>query len=199
MSLTYPHPKISNARDGSELWAAAQRWCAGVSVPLVEQPKAHFEAALKGSKAHGSGRNGAIRGKYLEIAVYDFAAKVAIANGADESCIRVQVDMYPGYNAEADILINDRLALLVKTSFRERWKQVDRDAMLMSHLNPSRKQRNFRVWSVFYAENDNFPLEQVQKKAITVERRCFAEVNVGSIIDVEKMAELESEIKWAVK
>ncbi len=199
MSLTHPHPKISNARDGSELWSAAQRWNAVVDVPLAEQPKAHFEAALKGSKAHGSGRNGAIRGKYLEIAVYDFAAKVAIANGADESCIRVQVDMLPGHNAEADILVNDRLAILVKTSFRERWKQVDRDAMLMSHLNPSRKRRDFRVWSVFYAEHDNLPLEQVQKKAVAVERHCFAEVSVGSILDVTKMAELEDDIKWAVK
>lgn len=200
MTLVHPHPKISNARDGSELWAAAQRWSESVNVPLTEQPKAHFAAALKGSKAHGSGRNGAIRGKYLEIAMYDFAAKVVTANGADESCIRVQVDMMPGHNAEADILVNDRLAILVKTSFRERWKQVDRDALLMSHLNPSRsKPHDFRVWSVFYAERDNLPLEQIQKKAVSVARHCLATVSVGSILDIAKMAELESDIKWAVK
>lgn len=199
MALKYPHPKISNARDGSELWCAAQRWNEKIDVPLAEQPKAHFETALKGSKAHGSGRNGAIRGKYLEISVYDFVAKIVSKQGIGTECIRVQVDMLPGYNAEADILINDRLAILVKTSYRERWKQVDRDAMLMSQLNPARKGRDFRVWSVFYAERDDLTLEQVQKKAVSVERHCFADVNVASILDTAKMSELESDIKWAVK
>lgn len=198
MALTHAHPKISNARDGSELWDSAQRWTSDIDVSLERQPLEHFKRCLSKGRAHGSGRSGAIRGKYLEMAVYDFVAKVVSANGGDVSCITVQVDMLPGYHAEADILVNNKLAILVKTSFRERWKQVDRDAMIMTHHSPARKARDFHVWSVFFAEKDTDGLEQVQKKAIGVERCCFSDITVASVIDTDKMKELEAEIKWAI-
>lgn len=50
----------------------------------------------------------------------------------------VHTDMSPGSDAEADIVVEfDGITypVLIKTSFRERWKQVDRDARIMADLN----------------------------------------------------------------
>lgn len=198
MALTHPHPKISKARHGSELWESAHRWTEDIDIPIEEQPASHFKRCVSKGQAHGSGRSGAIRGKYLEMAVYDFVAKVVEDNDGDISCITVQTDMYPGYNAEADIVVNGRLAILAKTSYRERWKQVDRDVLVMTHHSPSRKARDFHVWTVFFGENDKVTLEQVRKKAKKVEDLCVSDITAASIIDIDKMKELESDIKWAI-
>lgn len=200
MALTHPHPSISITKDGSHLWTQAQMWTADVTVPSLEaEPAAHFRAILKGLRPLGSEQNGALRGKFLEMCVYDFVVKTVLAADGDSGLVETGVDVVPGEHAEASVLVNNRLALLVKTSYRERWKQTDRDALVMTWFNgPCRDQAVFRVWSVFFAEKDDHGLRTVQSKAASVEKSCHANITVVSIIDEAKLQRLADEIRWAL-
>lgn len=202
MSLKYPHPKISNTADGQELWNCAVRWTEDVpdTVPLESLPDSHFQNILKRTRSHGPTKVPATRGKYLEMCVYDLVARIAVEEGVPLDTVELHVDMKPPHHAEADILVNNRLALLVKVSYRERWKQVDRDAMVMTAFDGKRSHHNvFRAWSVFNSEHDGDGLRQVQKKSASVEAQCFAPVRIVSVKDHAKMSELIADIRWAVK
>lgn len=90
--------------------------------------------ALKNSRLRG---NNAARGLWFECCVYDALIKFGIS----KTDIITHIDNSHGKDAEADIMVNVRangsVVIFCKTSLRERWKQEERDAIVMRNvMNP---------------------------------------------------------------
>ena len=154
------------------------------------------------SESHRFQQNGQFRGQAFEIIVTDAIAK---ALGANEK-IRGHV-FYASQNAEIDIVIDhgDHVhGIFLKTSFRERWKQEDRDALLFKGHGDCLKLESalghsvqeFTPWSLVFKEQAKYPPE----KAVQHIRRMaqmFAGIpskNVMSVYDTERMANFQTSI-----
>lgn len=119
-------------------------------------------------------------GRLFEICVYDSLCFY----GVPEDAIRLHVDASPGKHAEIDILVappgERAAALLLKTSFRERWKQLDRDAMIIG-MN----RRDTSIYALTYREGVRDFVSTVQKRASNIEEMCMAKLKIASILDEE--------------
>lgn len=201
MSLKYPHPRATSTPTGKELWDSAARWTSKVDdTSLDTLVSDNFSSVLAGIRAYGKVKNPSVRGAYLEFCVYDLLCRVVENEGLSPSeAIKTDIDLAEGHHAEADMLVNDRLAVLVKVSFRERWKQVDRDVLVMTSTGRRSNHRDFRAWSLFNSEHDEDNDVQSGKKAAIVQNQCYSGVSVTSIKDAKRMAEFIGDVRWAAK
>lgn len=201
MSLKYAHPQIKSTEIGKELWESATRWTKDVpATDLSTVTNENFRAILEGVRKHGSVKNPIVRGRYLEMCVYDTIARVISGEGGDTaSLIRTGVDVSDGYHAEADFLVNDKLAVLVKVSYRERWKQIDRDVLVMTADGKRSNHNDFRAWSLFNSEQDGDNTVQAIKKANNVQTQCFSGISVATIKDPKRMNDFIEDVRWAVR
>jgi len=154
------------------------------------------------SESHRFAGNGQFRGQAFEIIVTDAIAK---ALGANEK-IRGHVS-YASQNAEIDIVIDHGShvhGIFLKTSFRERWKQEDRDALLFQGHGDCLKLESalghpvqrFTPWALVFKEHADYSPE----KAVQHIRRMaqvFAGIpaeNVMSVYDAERMTTFQTSI-----
>lgn len=75
---------------------------------------------------------------------------------------------------------------MVKVSLRERWKQIDRDSLVMQGM---RGRRGMRVLSLFFAEHDTDSFRQARKKAANVTDQSYADIITVSVKDYEYMSD----------
>lgn len=190
MTLKYSHPKLTQTKQGTCMWTDVVHWTSSVpdATPLEDLLNENFQAILAGAGAHNKIKSPTARGRYLEMCIYDFIARVVLEEGGSLDRIELHVDMRDGKHAEADFLIYRKLAVLVKVSLRERWKQVDRDAGLMQN-GYGRRKGGFLVHTLFYAEKDSDDFRQARKKASSVMSQCAAEIIAVSIKDPEYLRE----------
>ena len=171
------------------------------SSDLITAARDNFMTILSKGNAHGK-MPPANRGKYMEMIVYDLVCRVAETVVGEDNVtelMRCHVDMEKGKNAEADILVNEKLAVFIKTSYRERWKQVDRDATIMTMFNGNRNDNDlFRTWSVFWGEHDTDTEAAVVSQAAKTQVKCYAATKIVSIKDTVKMQQFIDAVKWAV-
>lgn len=186
--LIYQHPRFLNSERGRELWLDAQRWTEHiVDVPMERLANRHFTAICTGIRRHTTKKDPQARGSLFELCIYDLLARL-VPKTELETCIQ----MVKGKNAEADFLVSKRTAILAKTSLRERWKQIDRDAMVMQ--NPYNGNKQLVVYGLVYKERDTDTLEQVRSWTESKTALCMADVRWVSVIDYTKMAEFISTI-----
>lgn len=191
--LKYPHPRLerSSMLDWEDLTHHTRRVKNGLSPS--EYIVQHFDA-VKGS-FHGK-PNVAVLGLLLEVCVWDALARFDIsilAWGADLSG--------NGKHADADILVRPKdtaahpfdVALLIKTSLRERWKQLDRDAMIMERAYRAEdgSSRPLQVRAMFLREKDTDSVSTAQRKARTVQRQLGApNTQIFTLMDQETVTRL---------
>lgn len=197
MTLKYVSKKLVGTERGAKIWGDVTHWASHVpdDTPLDQVVDANFNAILSGVASHNKAKPPAVRGKYLEMCIYDFLSRYVESRGlSHEDHIEVHVDMKDGKHAEADFLVCGNLAVMVKVSLRERWKQIDRDSLVMQGM---RGRRGRRVLSLFFAEHDTDSFRQARKKAANVTDQSYADIITVSVKDYEYMkdralVELES-------
>lgn len=103
----------------------------------VACPGSHISSHMEALEKHPmiSNKNN-VRGSMFEYCVYD-----ALALWVDETRISRGVHLSKKHSVEVDYVVlpdngGSIFYLFAKTSLRERWKQVDRDAMAASRLRP---------------------------------------------------------------
>jgi hypothetical protein len=164
---------------------------------------ANYEAVVSNSRLS---KNGQARGQAFEIIAAD-AIHEAVG-GTYEWRGHLKCAQY---NAEIDIVLYDPRqevvhGIFLKTSFRERWKQEDRDAMLfdkqwdkdLTLLSEAlgRSVNSFTPWALCFKEK---PQQSPQEAAAHFQRisNVFAGIkreNVMSVYDVVRMSRFEKVI-----
>ena len=147
------------------------------------------------SGSHRFQQNGQFRGQAFEIIVAD-AVKKAVG---DAPQIRGHAK-YENQNAEIDIVLDygeHVHGIFLKTSFRERWKQEDRDALLFAGHGDCLKLesvlghpvRKFTPWALVFKEQEKYTPEKAVQH-IQRMSMVFAGIpseNVMSIYDQQRM------------
>ena len=156
----------------------------------------HFTTLLDSALA---GNNSSIGG-WFEATVLDALLVYRSPTGAsiDVSRIMTQVDIQPPLHAEVDILVKpSRITgfayfLYLKTSFRERWKQVDRDSIIASFVRrtPIAGTENYVTVALFFREHRGDSLEVVRKQAAQVLNKSRSIQEILSVSDVDAMKNL---------
>ena len=152
-------------------------------------------------------KNGQASGQAFEVAVGDALCK--LFEGKLTSDIRIVPCLkLKSRNAEIDYVVhNDRVAhlLFLKTSFRERWKQEDRDAMVFTRDNhyPELTRllgvdiKEVQCWALGFKERPNMTDAQAVTHMRTVGQN-FAGVpenNVMSVLDEPRMKTLAAALQ----
>lgn len=147
------------------------------------------------SSSHRFQQNGQFCGQAFEIIVADAVKKVV----GEAPQIRGHVK-YVSQNAEIDMVLDygDRVhGVFLKTSFRERWKQEDRDALLFAGHGDCLKLesvlghpvRSFVPWALVFKEQGKYAPEKAVQHIHDMSSR-FAGIpseNVMSIYDQQRM------------
>jgi hypothetical protein len=135
----------------------------------------HYEAILK----YNAEKNNSKKGAYFEAVVYD----ALVFEGVDPDRIGLSVDVSNLRDADADFLIAppgktfawasgnnwiDCTAILCKTSLRERWKQVDRDAGIIHGITRG------DVFGLVHKEQTDSSLEKMQRLLQRHEKKLSA-------------------------
>jgi hypothetical protein len=114
-----------------------------------------------------------------------------VTYGIDPVRIEHGVDPTHGKHADIDLLVHAPLgdvALLLKTSLRERWKQLDRDANAIRFTAAGGR---IEVWAVFHREHRDDTAEKMIRHAEHVERQFFTGgVRVRTVLDTNAMRTL---------
>jgi hypothetical protein len=146
----------------------------------------NYDAILDSALFRGNTNNGN-NGTLFEICFWNALIKY----GIDPAKIERHVDPTHGKNADIDFLVHAPLgdvALLLKTSLRERWKQLDRDANAIRFTDSGGR---LEVWAVFYREHrDDTPVKMI-RLAENKERMFFTGgVRVRTVLDGNAMRAL---------
>jgi hypothetical protein len=195
MVLQHPHPKLerSNQLD----WERLRLDTRGVpgGIPISEMIVRHFDAVVDGFVGKP---NVSVLGLLLEVCVWDAFAR----QGVD--VIAWDADLSPNRkNADADLLVrapgdpDHDYAVLIKTSLRERWKQVDRDAMLMerAYRPPDGAPRSLKVRALFLREKPTDSAQTAIRKAQSVQAKLGApNTDIRTVMDREGMERLIQEL-----
>jgi hypothetical protein len=122
--------------------------------------------------------------------------------GVSDGRIRLGVDIWPPKKAMASVLVlpqhtNTPAVFLLKTSWRERWKQFDRDAMLIEQNiatylgNPKAKQCH--IIALHYREYDRHnwnasnDIAEVQKKSLMFSPAITDALNVAQVVELDRI------------
>lgn len=125
-----------------------------------------------------------------------------IEAGVTADRIRKDVDIWPPKKAIANVLVipkntNIPAVFLLKASWRERWKQFDRDAMLISQNiatyldNPAARQAH--IIALHYREYDRADwnasrdIAEVQKKALLFSPDITDAFNVAQVEELKQL------------
>jgi hypothetical protein len=103
----------------------------------------------------------------------------------NKNCL-INYEDLKAFNVDIDILLNDYLAILSKVTFRERYKQGDRDALIMDRFYGNK----FDKALIFYKEYDNDSYKDAFVQAGRVQRRLLSETKVITVYDEEAMYNL---------
>lgn len=161
-----------------------------ISDPLSFSPSqmitANYDAVIHGPLFRGKVNN-TYYGNLYEICWWD----ALVSYGVPAGTIEPHVDAASGKHAEIDLLVHapmDDVAILLKTSLRERWKQLDRDASLISIFAVTRRTD---IWVVFYREQAADSAEKMVGHARRVERMFGTrDVKVRTVMDGNAMRSL---------
>jgi hypothetical protein len=96
------------------------------------------------------------------------------------------LDLARPYCVDIDMLLNEEVAFFLKTSLRERWKQWDRDALIVEYLYGV----NMRKVMLFFRENPSQTAAQSIALASKVKSQFKAQAEVLSVYDEAGMYEL---------
>lgn len=144
----------------------------------------NFEAIARGPLLKGI-TGGSIYGRLFEICWWN----ALVRYGVDPSRIERSIDPSRGKHADIDLLVHVNghdVALLLKTSLRERWKQMDRDAGAIRAFNDSGRRRE--IWAVFYREQRDDTAERMIRHARDIESQFFTGgVHVRTVLDGNAM------------
>jgi hypothetical protein len=145
----------------------------------------NYEAIIQGPLFRGK-INNTNYGTLFEICWWN----ALITYGVPPQLIDTHIDLSKGKHAEIDLLVHtamsEDIALLLKTSLRERWKQPDRDAHVIRMFDQGR----IKPWLVFYREHASDTAVRMISYAQRVERRCISGTPVRTVLDTTAMRAL---------
>jgi hypothetical protein len=154
--------------------------------------------------------NGSTTGIFFEMVLVD----ALVQFGVPEQLIYGQ-QKHREVNVELDVLVGRRqtgsraVGLMLKTSLRERWKQMDRDAMIFTFHPEAFPQMNatmnngiaadstqLSIWGVTIREDAKKPPQKAVQHARRMARKCIGIRNTHliSIYDSEGMERLLREV-----
>jgi len=148
----------------------------------------NYDAALAEIHWLGAKVNNTHLGRIFEICWWD----ALIACGVHPMSVRLHVDVSGGHHAEADLLGHAHskdVALLVKTSFRERWKQPDRDALIIERIywerGPQQGRYQIPVYVMTLREQPDRTAMQAINHARQIQQMFHSHATVASVLDEE--------------
>jgi len=173
----YIHPSIER---GSTFTAEDLRhFTRRLDLPPAESIQANYEA-VHSAVLLNRRAPAAASGALFEQCIYDAMCR----SGVDPSWIQTGVDLADGNNAEADFVISvpsrGRRAVFVKVSLRERWKQIDRDAMVIGYRHNDLRDN---MSLIFLREHLGDSIGQATRKAAVTAQQCYARLSVHTALD----------------
>jgi len=143
----------------------------------------HYEALLNSSLDSGN----ANRGRWFEVCIIDSCIKA----GIDEANIEYSVWPDRDLDCEIDIVlypadINKSIAYIqAKTSLRERWKIMDREASIVRQID-RRNPLNIGLMYNEYPKNKNYTIEKNIRLAEQKEGKCGNMDQIITVMDVTR-------------
>ncbi len=159
-----------------------------------------------------------LNGAAFELFFWDWLTQI----GVPPHLIHLQVK-HKRTNADCDFIVGDLcnadtplVGVMVKTSFRERWKQLDRDAILFKRSDvfseavrpllktgqslPRGKHDKLTMWALTYKEHAADTAVSAQKNCENKGHLCegFKYHNVITVLDTDAMSQLRADVLTAV-
>jgi hypothetical protein len=128
-------------------------------------------------------------GWLFEVCLWDALAHYGIAS----DCITAHVQAAPGRKAEIDFVVSTGhglVGIMVKTSLRERWAQLDRTGIIHEARRIDRDVEAIDLWGVFYREQAHHTARDAIQHAARQQRFFWSSVKLRSVLDVDAMREL---------
>jgi hypothetical protein len=180
--IEFKHPRMERerSRNSSLSFEDLQHITARVDnrgLHPSERVVKHFDTINAFFPGPGISRN--MRGSLFEWLIYD----AVVAHGV--RIVRTNIDLGRGRNAEADLVSSNDVAILAKTSLRERWKQPDRDAHIMEMTH-----RGLKTYVVYLREKDGDDIERIERNSERIQSQMFSKAIVLSVYEEDLFAEM---------
>lgn len=177
----YIHPKVEHGRTFQA--KTLRHLTEDVTPDLGACIQVHYQEVWK-TLVRQSKNPAAASGLLFEQCVYDAMCQ----SGVDPAWITTGVDLADGNNAEADFLISPpgthSRVVFAKVSLRERWKQIDRDAIVIGYTN---KKLQDHMSLIFLAEHQGDTIAQATRKAAVTEAQLYSRARVITAIHHESV------------